>query len=197
MNEQEAQEEEEEDGDSAEAGEDGTPVEDALIDMCFVHKDVPSAHQGGATDAQEALEAAEIAVSAAEVATAEAQEENSSLRLRIHELEQELEKQRQANSRVRDEGQRAAPAGGTEAEAHQLNPRQYTARERLLRQNAEEAEAAAERAERLLVSARATLRLQHMAEVCPVPGAAVPLLAQVAQIDAYRVAAMMPFGRIL
>ena len=147
------------------------PTEDALIDMCFVHQDTSTTHEDCAADAsadaQAALEAAEMAVAAAEVATEEAQEENASLRAHIRDLEHKLEQQREQTNQILELGLQA-PRAKVESEQ---GPRQYTARERLLRENADKAEAAAEHAEKLLVSVRATLRMQHMAEVmrCP-PG---------------------------
>jgi hypothetical protein len=84
----------------------------------------------------------------------EREKERKSERARIKELE-ELVKARGGGG----------PGGGEGGGQGGRGQRQYSTREQLLRDNAQEAEAAAEVAEKTLVSTRAALRLRGMAQV--------------------------------
>ena len=88
--------------------------------------------------------------------------------LRLHESRGMEQQNLQSTSRVSRLSPDAAGEEDTDREAEKVtfkHQRQFSARERLLRESAEEAEAAAEAAEKRLVEERARLRMVHLARV--------------------------------
>ena len=109
-----------------------------------------------------------LSVNGVEVKALEARIKELEQLLRLHESRGTEQQSLQNTSRVSRLSPNAAGEEDTDLEAEKVtykHQRQFSARERLLRESAEEAEAAAEAAEKRLVEDRARLRMVHLARV--------------------------------